>query len=397
MSDITAIAVPKWGIEMVEGTINVWNKTVGDTVAKGDEILEMESDKIVNVWESPADGVLRRVLVEEGEARPVGALLGVIAAANVDDASIDSFIADFGGSAPAAEDDSATDNDAPVPAAAANAGPGGDAATRSAPAVRNLAAELGVDLNTVTGTGRRGRITKDDVRAAASDGAEPAPAGVEVIPLSATRQTIAKRLTGAKQDIPHYYLTVNYELDGLLAHRAALNANGNTRVSVNDLLVKCVARALQREPRVNINVIENSIHQYSDSNVSVAIATEDGLYPVTIRAAQNLSTQEIAAATAEFAERARNGALTREDLSDGSFTVSNLGMYGIDNFTAIINPPMGAILALGKGSEQPVVRDGKVTVATIVSATLSCDHRVIDGAIGATFLKVLGEEIASLS
>ncbi|WP_240500225.1 biotin/lipoyl-containing protein [Halioglobus japonicus] len=123
MSDITAIAVPKWGIEMVEGTINVWNKTVGDTVAKGDEILEMESDKIVNVWESPADGVLRRVLVEEGEARPVGALLGVIAAANVDDASIDSFIADFGGSAPAAEDDSATDNDAPVPAAAANAGP----------------------------------------------------------------------------------------------------------------------------------------------------------------------------------------------------------------------------------------------------------------------------------
>ena len=166
---------------------------------------------------------------------------------------------------------------------------------------------------------------------------------------------------------------------------------------MNDLLVKCVARALQREPRVNINVIDNAIHQYSDSNVSVAIATEDGLYPVTLRAAQNLSAQEIAAATAEFAERARNGALTREDLSDGSFTVSNLGMYGIDNFTAIINPPMGAILALGKGSEQPVVRDGKVTVATIVSATLSCDHRVIDGAIGATFLKVLGEEIASLS
>ena len=389
MSEIYAIAVPKWGIEMIEGTVNVWNKSVGDAVAKGDEVLEMESDKIVNVWESPVDGVLRRIVADEGEARPVGALLGVIADAAVDDSAIDSFIAAFDGAEPVQK---------PTPAAAPAAGPGGDAATRSSPAVRKLAQELNIDLNTVTGTGRRGRITEDDVRAAASDGGENATTdGVEVIPLSATRQTIARRLTEAKQEIPHYYLTVEYELDGLLAHRQTLNESGDTRVSVNDLIVSCVARALIREPRLNINVIDNQVHQFADANVSVAIATDDGLYPATIRAAQNLTPAQIAATTGELAQRAKDGKLTREDLSGGSFTVSNLGMFGIDTFTAIINPPMGAILALGKGEPRAVVRDGEVVVATRISATLSCDHRVIDGAIGAHFLQVLGEEINNLS
>ena len=389
MSEIYAIAVPKWGIEMIEGTVNIWNKSVGDAVAKGDEVLEMESDKIVNVWESPVDGVLRRIVADEGEARPVGALLGVIADAAVDDSAIDSFIAAFDGAEPVQK---------PAPAAAPAAGPGGDAATRSSPAVRKLAQELNIDLNTVTGTGRRGRITEDDVRAAASDGGENATTdGVEVIPLSATRQTIARRLTEAKQEIPHYYLTVEYELDGLLAHRQTLNESGDNRVSVNDLIVSCVARALIREPRLNINVIDNQVHQFADANVSVAIATDDGLYPATIRAAQNLTPAQIAETTGELAQRAKDGKLTREDLSDGSFTVSNLGMFGIDTFTAIINPPMGAILALGKGEPRAVVRDGEVVVATRISATLSCDHRVIDGAIGAHFLQVLGEEINNLS
>lgn len=389
MSGIYAIAVPKWGIEMIEGTVNVWNKSVGDAVAKGDEVLEMESDKIVNVWESPVDGVLRRIVAEEGDAKPVGALLGVIADAAVDDNEIDNFIASFGGAEPAK---------APAPAAAPAAGPAGDAATRSSPAVRKLAQELGVDLNTVTGTGRRGRITEDDVRAAASGGSDEATADrVEIIPLSATRQTIARRLTEAKQEIPHYYLTMEYDLDGLLNHRKALNSSGDTRVSVNDLIVSCVARALIREPRLNINVIDNQVHQFADANVSVAIATEDGLYPATIRAAQDLTPAQIAETTAELAQRARDGKLTREDLSGGSFTVSNLGMFGIDTFTAIINPPMGAILALGKGEPKAVVKDGEVIIATRISATLSCDHRVIDGAIGARFLQVLGEEIASLN
>lgn len=394
MSDIHAIAVPKWGIEMVEGTVNVWNKTIGDPVTKGEEILEMESDKIVNVWESPADGVLRRILAEEGDTRPVGALLGVIAPADTDDSAIDAFIASFG-------DQGKTEpaGAAPAPAPASTApGPAGDAATRSAPAVRKLAQELGVDLNSVTGTGRRGRITEDDVRAAGSEAQEDTAAGpaVKVIPLTATRQTIARRLTEAKQQIPHYYLTVEFDLGGLLAHREILNAGSDTRVSVNDLIVDCTARALMREPGLNINVVDDSIHQFEDANISVAIATDDGLYPVTIPATQKLSPVEIAQASATLAAKARSGELTRGDLSGGSFTISNLGMYGVDNFTAIINPPMGAILALGRATEKPIVVDGKVTIASMISATLSCDHRVIDGALAARFLQVLGEEISAL-
>lgn len=391
MSDIYPIAVPKWGIEMVEGTINTWNKTEGDAVSKGDEVFEMESDKIVNVWDSPVDGVLRRIVAQEGDTHPVGALLGVIAGADVDDAAIDAFIADFGGSAPAAEKQEA------APAAAPKAGGAGDANTRSSPSVRRLAQELDVDLNTVEGTGRRGRITEDDVRAAASGGEGGASDDVEIIPLTPTRKTIARRLTEAKQQIPHFYLTVEYELDGLLAKRTSLNESGDTKVSVNDLIVWCVAQALMKEPRVNVNLVGDDIHQFKSANVSVAIATDDGLYPATVRGAEAMSPAEIAAAVAELAEKAKSHKLAAEDISGGSFTVSNLGMFGVTNFTAIVNPPMGAILALGKGEQKMVVKDGEPTVATVISATLSCDHRVIDGAVGAQFLKVLGEEIAALS
>ena len=390
MSDIYPIAVPKWGIEMVEGTITTWNKSEGDAIAKGDEVFEMESDKIVNVWDSPVDGVLRRVLVSEGDAHPVGALLGVIADASVADNDIDAFIAAHS-SAPAESE-----------AAPAAGGPAarktvqtGDAYTRSSPSVRRLADELGVDLGTVTGTGRRGRITDEDVKAAAG-GSSGAPDGVEVIPLTATRKTIARRLTEAKQTIPHFYLTAEYELDSLLEHRAALNESGDVKVSVNDLIVWCVAQALIKEPRVNVNLVGDDIHQFSAAHVSVAIATDDGLYPATVYNADSKSPAEIATATAELAAKAQTGKLTKEDISGGSFTVSNLGMYGITQFTAIVNPPMGAILALGKAAQQVVVEDGEQRVATILNATLSCDHRVIDGAVGAQYLAMLGEAIAAL-
>ena len=390
MSDIYPIAVPKWGIEMVEGTITTWNKSEGDAIAKGDEVFEMESDKIVNVWDSPVDGVLRRVLVSAGDAHPVGALLGVIADASVADSDIDAFIAAHS-SAPA-EAEAAPAAGKP---AANQTVQTGDAYTRSSPSVRRLADELGVDLGTVTGTGRRGRITDEDVKAAAG-GSSGAPDGVEVIPLTATRKTIARRLTEAKQTIPHFYLTAEYELDGLLAHRAALNESGDVKVSVNDLIVWCVAQALIKEPRVNVNLVGDDIHQFSAANVSVAIATDDGLYPATVYNADAKSPAEVATATAGLADKAQTGKLAKEDISGGSFTVSNLGMYGITQFTAIVNPPMGAILALGKATQQVVVENGEQRVATILNATLSCDHRVIDGAVGAQYLAVLGEVIAAL-
>ena len=391
MSEIYPIAVPKWGIEMVEGTITSWNKSEGDAIAKGDEVFEMESDKIVNVWDAPVAGVLRRIIAAAGDAHPVGALLGVIAAADVSDADIDQFIAEH--SATRAETESA-------PAAAEMATPQqtiqtGDAYTRSSPSVRRLADELGVDLGTVTGTGRRGRITDDDVKAATGSDSS-APEGVQVIPLSATRKTIARRLTEAKQSIPHFYLTAEYALDGLLAHRAKLNETGSVKVSVNDLLVWSVAQALMKEPRVNVNLVDDSIHQFDAAHISVAIATEEGLYPATVRNANALSPAEIAEATAALAEKAKTGKLTKDDISGGSFTVSNLGMFGITQFTAIINPPMGAILAMGKASQQAVVREGEIGIATMLSVTLSCDHRVIDGAVGAQFLATLDEVIAAL-
>ena len=390
MSDIYPIAVPKWGIEMVEGTITSWNKSEGDSISKGDEVFEMESDKIVNVWDSPVDGVLRRVLVPAGDAHPVGALLGVIADASVADSDIDAFIAAHSSAPVKAEAAPAADEPATKQTVQT-----GDAYTRSSPSVRRLADELGVDLGTVTGTGRRGRITDEDVKAAAG-GSSGAPDGVEVIPLTATRKTIARRLTEAKQTIPHFYLTAEYELDGLLAHRAALNESGDVKVSVNDLIVWCVAQALVKEPRVNVNLVGDDIHQFSAAHVSVAIATDDGLYPATVYNADSKSPAEIATATAELADKAQTGKLAKEDISGGSFTVSNLGMYGITQFTAIVNPPMGAILALGKATQQVVVEDGEQRIATVLNATLSCDHRVIDGAVGAQYLAVLGEVIAAL-
>ena len=391
MSDIYPIAVPKWGIEMVEGTITSWNKSEGDAIAKGDEVFEMESDKIVNVWDSPVDGVLRRVLVPAGDSHPVGALLGVIADASVADSDIDAFIAQHSPAAAEPAGDTPTTNQPDAKQTVQT----GDAYTRSSPSVRRLADELGVDLGTVTGTGRRGRITDEDVKAAAG-GSGGTPEGVEVIPLSATRKTIARRLTEAKQTIPHFYLTAEYELDGLLAHRAALNESSDTKVSVNDLIVWCVAQALIKEPRVNVNLVDDDIHQFIAAHVSVAIATEDGLYPATVYNADSKSPADIAVATAQLAEKAQTGKLTKEDISGGSFTVSNLGMYGVTQFTAIVNPPMGAILALGKATQQVVVENGEQRIATVLNATLSCDHRVIDGAVGAQYLAVLGDVIAGL-
>ena len=390
MSDIYPIAVPKWGIEMVEGTITNWNKSEGDAISKGDEVFEMESDKIVNVWDSPVDGILRRVLVPAGDAHPVGALLGVIADASVADSDIDAFIAAHSNAPAETAVTPAADN-----TAAQQTVQTGDAYTRSSPSVRRLADELGVDLGTVTGTGRRGRITDEDVKAAAGGG-DGAPAGVDVIPLTATRKTIARRLTEAKQTIPHFYLTAEYELDGLLTHRARLNESSDTNVSVNDLIVWCVAQALMKEPRVNVNLVGDDIHQFHAANVSVAIATEEGLYPATVYGADTKTPAEIAATTAELAGKAQTGKLTKEDISGGSFTVSNLGMYGITQFTAIVNPPMGAILALGKASQKVIVENGEQRIATALNATLSCDHRVIDGAVGAQYLAVLGDVIAAL-
>ena len=366
MSDIYPIAVPKWGIEMVEGTVNQWNKREGDSVAKGDEVFR---DGVGQDRQRVGTRLLTACCAASSPRRATparwGRCWGVIAGAEVDDAAIDDYVASYSAGAAEGAADSAPAG-ASAKSGASGAKGAGDAYSRSSPSVRKLADELGVDLNAVTGTGRRGRITEDDVRAAESGAAstqdtptQDAPAeDVDIIPLSPTRKTIARRLGEAKRDIPHFYLTVEYELDGLLAHREKLNAEGDGKVSVNDLMVWCVAQALIKEPRVNVNLVGDDIHQFKRANVSLAIATNAGLYPATLYGAEALSPAEIAAAAAELTEKAQAGQLSKRDITGGSFTVSNLGMFGVGNFTAIVNPPMGAILALGKG-EQRVVAKGR--------------------------------------
>lgn len=381
MADIHALTVPKWGIEMQEGTITGWRVEENAPVTKGQELIDIETDKIVNTLEAPYTGVLRRRLVGEGDTLKVGALLGVIADGTAADADIDAFVATF---RPADASFAFDDTVATAPSA-----PGAKA--NVSPAAARRARELGVDISRVTGTGRGGRISSEDVEkfAAGQEGAAaPAAVGVEfdVIPFSATRRTIARRLVEAKQQIPHFYLAIEVEMDAALEKRRQLLAAG-TGVSINDLVLHAAARALQAVPDCNIHVVGEEVRRFRHVNLAFAVATDRGLMTPVIPHAETLSLPELAAAARELGLRARNGELTREQVEGGTFTVSNLGMAGITEFLAVINPPQGGILAVGSVRPQ-LVPDGQGSrVAQVMKATLSCDHRAVDGALGATWLK----------
>ena len=407
---IHAVAVPKWGIEMIEGTLNAWNKGVGDQVAPGEELLELESDKIVNMLEAGGGGVLRRQLAEPGQTLQVGELLGIIAGEDVSEGDIDAFIAKWQAtesakSAPATGARTAPAPQKPkAPARAENRAP--SANVRVSPVVRRRAAELGVDLTQVHGTGRGGRITREDVEAFA-DSAEPAhSSAAETLvdrtfdeqPMSGMRRTIARRMQSAKQTIPHFYLTIDLPLDALNTHRARLNEDTTAaRVSVNDLLIWCIGQALKAVPEVNVAYGENdTLRQFSQADISVGVATERGLITPVVRAADGKSSREIAADMAALSDKARAGKLTMEEIEGGTFTLSNLGMMDVREFSAIINPPQSAILAVGKSEPRVVVEDGEMCIRTRMTVTLSCDHRVIDGAVAARFLQSLTHQVANL-
>ena len=390
---IFAVTMPKWGIEMQEGTITDWHAAPGQRVARTAPLLDVETDKIVNTVESPVDGTLRRVIAATGETLAVGALLAVYAEDSVSDAEVDAFIASF---RPA--DASFEPADA-VPAAAAPApvvppppASASGAEPHVSPIARRLAEKLGVDLSGITGTGPNGRISKEDVEAAAARQAPPAtaPAGNPSTRarMSATRLAIARRLVESKQSIPHYRLEVSVNATSIGARRAALAAAG-TKVSVNDLIVRACGLALARHPALNAHCIDEDVVTYAHADVSIAVATEQGLLTPVVRAAETKSVSEIAAASVDLATRARAGSLRREEISGGTFTVSNLGMYGLDRFDAIINPPQVAILAVGAILDSVVAGGAHAVVAPIVRLALSCDHRVVDGAMGAKFLATL--------
>ena len=407
---IFPITMPKWGIEMQQGTITEWHAAPGGALAKGAPLLDVETEKIVNSVEAPVAGTLRRIVAETGSTEAVGALIAVFADAAVSEAEIDAFITGF---KPA---DASFDH-ADAPAAPTAAAPAVDAAAegeaRISPIARRIAERLGVDITQVKGTGRNGRVSKEDVEAYAASigvqaGATPVAApvvastaaaaatgeGVVREKMTSMRATIARRLLESKQGIPHYRLAADVDLTALLARRAALRAAG-TEVSVNDLLVRACALTLVKHPAVNAQLQGDEVHKFPHADIAVAVATDGGLVTPIVRSADTKSAAQIGAETGDLAARARSGKLTREEITGGTFTLSNLGMFGIDRFDAIINPPQVAILAVGAGADRVIARGGGVVVAKVATLTLSCDHRVVDGAIGAQFLQALRQTIES--
>ena len=403
---IRALTMPKWGIEMQEGTVTAWHIEPGRRVEKGEPLLDVETEKIVNSVESPASGTLRIVLAGAGDTCKVGELVGVLAEPGVGDAEVDAFIRNFRPADTSFERDDSAGGEAPAAtaAAAATAQPATPAAPsedgdepRVSPIARRLAEKLGIDPSRIVGTGRNGRVSKEDVEAyAAKLAAAPAPAPEATAAatplrrerLTSMRATIARRLGESKQTIPHYRVSIDLDADALMARRRAL-ADTGVRVSVNDLLLEAVARALVRHPRVNAQFDGNEVLEFGQADVAVAVATDSGLITPVIRAADGKPVERLAAESRDLAARARAGKLTREEITGGTFTVSNLGMYGIKSFDAIINPPQVAILAVGAAEPRPVVRDGALAVGTRMTVTLSSDHRVVDGAAAAAFLAML--------
>jgi pyruvate dehydrogenase E2 component (dihydrolipoamide acetyltransferase) len=377
--------MPKWGIEMQEGTITGWQVAVGATVAKGDELIEIETDKIVNTMEAPVSGVVCRQLVEEGETLKVGELLGVIATGDATDGEIDAFVGSF---VPADASFGIDDESGDEPAPAGEVSPGAPVVEpstggeiRVSPVARRLAAKLGVDLATVQGTGRNGRISKEDVERAAA-AAAPAPASAEAKPLSSRRQTIARRLAAAKQSIPHYYVTRVIDMSRALAAKSE-------DMSINALVISAAGDALKAHPLLNAHFADAAIIHRPGVDINMAVDTEEGLTAPLLRGVDQMSVAELTTAARQLAERTRSNSLAKEDLEPGGFTVSNLGALGVEDFTAIINPPQTGILAVGAITRTPVAIDEEVVIRPLLRVTLSSDHRVVDGADAARFLATL--------
>jgi len=401
------VKLPRLGQGMEAGTIVRWLKSEGDAVAKGEPLFELDTDKVTQEVEAETDGVLLKIVLPEGEA-DVGTTVAVIGSEGEDVSELVAAAAGGNGGAPAAapeQKDAPTEQPveqpraeaAPAPAAAPARAPG--ERVKASPLARRIARERGIDLATLTGTGPEGRIIAEDVEKAqaapapaAAPAAAPMPAGeVEVVELTSIRRTIARRLTEA-WEAPVFQLTVTADCTELVATRermVELLREGETKPTVNDVLTRLVAAALLRHRPVNALFVEGRIHRYPSANVGIAVATPNGLVVPVIRDADRKSVQEIAAARADLVSRAREGKLQLADLEGGTFTTSNLGMYGIEQFIAVLNPPQVAILAFGSIEDRPHAVEGRIEIAPTLTLTLTCDHRAIDGSEGAEFLRTV--------
>ena len=415
------ILMPALSPTMEEGTLAKWLVKEGDTVSSGDVMCEIETDKATMEFEAVDEGTIGKILIAEGtEGVKVNAAIAVLLE--------DGESADDIGTAAAPKPD--TKAEAPTAAAPKEEAPKADATPAAgtnsdgsrlfaSPLARRIAADKGIDLAEVKGSGPRGRIVKADIEgfrksdapkaAAAPQAAAPAgPSGdaiakmyegreYEEIALNGMRKTIAARLTEAKQTVPHFYLRRDIQLDALMAFRAQLNKQLEPRgvkLSVNDFIIKACALALQQVPDANAVWAGDKVFKLKPSDVAVAVAIEGGLFTPVLQDAEMKSLSALSAEMKDLAARARDRKLAPHEYQGGSFAISNLGMFGIDNFDAVINPPHGAILAVGAGSKKPVVgADGELAIATVMSVTLSVDHRVIDGAMGAELLNAIKDNL----
>jgi pyruvate dehydrogenase E2 component (dihydrolipoamide acetyltransferase) len=418
----TNILMPALSPTMTEGTLARWLKHEGDRISAGDVIAEIETDKATMEVEAVDEGVLGKILVPDGTA---GVKVNEPIAVLVEDGKA---AAPTPTPAPAAPKPAAA---APPAAVAAKPAPPqanghvADERVFASPLARRMAQQAGIDLHALKGTGPGGRIVRADIEAfqkpvaaaaaaaptpVAAKAPAPAPAAVitaphDRVPLNGVKRVTARRLTEAKQTIPHFYVSIDIELDALLKLRADLNAKspkdgaGAFKLSVNDLLIKACAVALRRVPRVNASWSDDAIIQYHDVDISVAVSIPDGLITPIIRHADRKGLAAISTEAKSLIERARAGKLKPEEYQGGGFSISNMGMYGVRDFAAIINPPQAAILAVAAGEQRPVVRAGALAIATVMTCTISVDHRVIDGALAAEWLaafKLIVEDPLSL-
>ncbi|WP_373503690.1 dihydrolipoamide acetyltransferase family protein [Aestuariivirga sp.] len=402
------VILPRVDMDMATGKISKWHVKDGEKVTKGAALFEIETDKAAMEIDAPADGILRNILVAEGGVADVGAAVAYIYA---EGEAISS-------AAPAAAKPVAQKTDAAVPASApASSAPGAHIngeAPRATPLARRLAKEATLSLDVITGSGPRGRIVAADVRAAADAkvaaplrAAAPQPAAMDdvqklyqpgsfdVLPVDGMRRTIAARLTQSKQTVPHFYLSVTCTLDKLLAARESLNASAPRdgekkplwRLSINDFVIKAMSLALQKVPAANVTWAGDAILRHRTSDVGVAVAVDGGLFTPVLRGVETKTLSAISTEMKQLAAKARARKLVPSEYQGGTSAISNLGMYGIEEFTAIINPPHASILAVGAGVERFVPVKGQPVLSTQMTCTLSCDHRAVDGAVGAELLQ----------
>ena len=418
----TKVIMPKLSPTMEEGQISRWLKKEGDKVSMGEPLAEIDTDKATMEMQALSNGVLRKIIIGEGQSAPLGQLIAIIAEPNEDIASL---VSEAPAAAPAKQEapkqqepEKPAEQPAPqAKAAAASVAPASRpvdngqpraASTDSgrmivSPLAARMAAEAGIDLRSLQGSGPGGRIIKRDIEAVISqpkpEPSFPRAVGVGQVPqigasayrdepASEIRKVIARRLVTSLGPVPHFFLTTEIEMDRAAEMRRGINAlDPDLKISINDVIIKVAAAALVQHPEVNASFQEKFVRYYERADVGVAVAIEEGLITPVVRAADQKSLSQIAAEVRELAERARSRRLKPEEYTGAPFSISNLGMFGIDEFTAVINPPEGAILAVGAMSPKPVVRDNEIVIRQMMRVTMSCDHRVIDGATGAKFLQ----------